>query len=298
MLRNTFIHIPGIGMKAEQALWKEGIRSWDDLLVTETNHCLGRKLDRIKASIKESRDRLQNRDVRYFAGRLPESLYWRFFPEFRTSTAYLNVETSSLNPWLQYITVMTLYDGKDIFSYVYGQNMNDFIEDVKKYSVLVTYNGKRLDLPFLRIFMGLEITQAHIDLRYLLNSVGLKGGLKRCEDTIGIDRGELKDLDGCSALLLWEKYDQNKNKKALETFLAYSAYDAVSLESLMVLSYNAKLKGTPFEESHRLADPKIPEIPYKADEDTISDLDYGDLVERGFHSKSINKWLYSYGLGY
>ena len=40
--------------------------------------------------------------------------------------------------------------------------------------------------------------------------------------------------------------------------------------------------------------PKLPEIPFKADLETISDLDYGDLVERGYHSKSINKWLYSY----
>ena len=40
--------------------------------------------------------------------------------------------------------------------------------------------------------------------------------------------------------------------------------------------------------------PELPEIPFKADLETISDLDYGDLVERGYHSKSINKWLYSY----
>ena len=69
--------------------------------------------------------------------------------------------------------------------------------------------------------MGVELTQPHIDLRYLLNSVGLKGGLKGCEKKAGIDRGDLEDLDGCSALLLWEEYARSKNKKALETLLAY-----------------------------------------------------------------------------
>ena len=80
--------------------------------------------------------------------------------------------------------------------------------------------------------------------------------------------------------------------------LAYSAFDAVNLEALMVLAYNLKLKGTPFEDSHQPPFLQLPEIPFKADEETISDLDYGELVERGYHSKSINKWLYSYATGY
>jgi len=293
MLRNTFCHIHGVGVKGEQSLWKEGIMTWDDLLKCEGN-LFGRKTERIREAIKESQDRLQNGNLAYFAERLPDSQYWRFFSEFRGSTAYLNVETSSLDPWLQYITVMTLYDGKDLSSYVYGKNLNDFMEDVKKYSVLITYNGKRLDLPFLRIFMGLEPSQPHIDLRYLLNSVGLKGGLKGCEETIGIDRGDLKDLDGCSALALWAEYEKNHNKKALETLLSYSAYDAVSLESLMVHGYNLKLKDTPFEESHRLTSPEFPKIPFKADLDTILDLDYYSLYERGYRSRSITQWIYSY----
>ena len=35
MLQNTFLHIPGIGIKSEQALWKKGIRSWDDFFAAE-----------------------------------------------------------------------------------------------------------------------------------------------------------------------------------------------------------------------------------------------------------------------
>ena len=76
--------------------------------------------------------------------------------------------------------------------------------------------------------------------------------------------------------------------------LAYSAYDAVNLEALMVLAYNHKLQATPFGESHRLPTPELPRIPFKADSDTIENLDYGDLVERGYHSKSIYQWLYSH----
>lgn len=293
MLQNTFIHIPGIGIKSEQALWEERIHSWNDLLVAETNQFSKKKMDQIRKAIEESQEHLQNRNVAHFAGHLTQTEYWRFFSEFRESTAYLNVETTSLDPWCQAINVMTLYDGKEIFSYVFGKNLRDFIEDAKKYSVIVTYNGKRLDFPFIKFYLGLELDQAHIDLRYLLNSVGYKGGLKKCEKKAGIDRGALKDLDGCSALLLWEEYENNKNEKALETLLAYSAYDAVNLEALMVLAYNLKLKETPFYDSQQLPAPNLPEIRFKADLPTIHNLDYGGLFDRGYHSKSIYQWLYS-----
>jgi hypothetical protein len=60
-----------------------------------------------------------------------------------------------------------------------------------------------------------------------------------------------------------------KNLKALETLLAYNNIeDVVNLETLMVLSYNLKLKETPFNESHQLELPSSPEIPFKADLET------------------------------
>ena len=41
------------------------------------------------------------------------------------------------------------------------------------------------------------------------------------------------------------------------------------LEALMTLAYNQKLKGTPFEVSHRLELPDRPEVPFKGDLTTI-----------------------------
>ncbi|MEA1968181.1 MAG: hypothetical protein U9N77_08175 [Thermodesulfobacteriota bacterium] len=34
MLRNTFHHIPGTGMKKEQKLWDSGVKSWENLKST------------------------------------------------------------------------------------------------------------------------------------------------------------------------------------------------------------------------------------------------------------------------
>jgi len=68
------------------------------------------------------------------------------------------------------------------------------------------------------------------------------------EKKAGIDRGELEKIDGYFAVLLWNDYRINHNRKPLEILLAYNIQDVVNLEILMVLSYNLKLKDTPFDQ--------------------------------------------------
>lgn len=293
MLPNTFLTIPGIGIKSEQALWEKGIRSWDDLLAAGNIGSSTKKIEKMKGSLRESQEQLQNGNVHYFADHLPHSQCWRFFPEFRESTAYLDTEPTALDPWLHSITVITLYDGKEIFSYIQGKNLDDFAKDVQKYSVLVTYNGRRFHLSFFAMYMGLKLNQVHIDLRYILGSLGYTGGLKKCEEKAGIDRGVIEDVDGCSAVILWEEYRDRGNGKALESLLAHSAYDAVDLEPLMVLAYNLKLEQTPFRDLNRILPPKSPEIPYKGDLDTIMDAYEASLTDERFPISRVYADMYS-----
>jgi hypothetical protein len=66
--------------------------------------------------------------------------------------------------------------------------------------------------PFMAMYMGLKLNQVHIDLRYILGSLGYTGGLKKCEEKAGIDRGMIEDVDGCTAVILWEEYrDRGKS---------------------------------------------------------------------------------------
>ena len=290
MLQNTFLHLPGIGIKSEQNLWNRDIRTWDDYLASPFP---GNKAGKVRASIRESQEQLQNKNVHYFADHLPHNQYWRFFPEFRESTAYLDIETTALDPWLHSITLITLYDGEKIFSYIQGKNLDAFEEDIRKYSVLVTYNGRRFSLPFMRMYKGLKLDQVHIDLRYILGSLGYTGGLKKCEEKAGIDRGVIDDVDGCSAVILWEKFRDDGNKKALESLLAHSAYDAVDLEPLMVLAYNLKVEQTPFRESTRLIPPSLPEIPFKGDPDTIMEAYEASLTDERFPTSRLYADMYS-----
>jgi uncharacterized protein len=289
MLKNSFVHIPGVGIKSEQKIWLSGIHSWDELLTGELSLFTPTKRDRLKRSVEESNEHLSNLNPEFFRSLLPSNHHWRMFPEFRSSIAYLDIETTGLDSWRDQITTIAVYDGMSVFTYVQGQTLDQFKKDIQQYKVLVTYNGKCFDIPFLQTSFGMELNQVHIDLRYVLKSLGYTGGLKGCEKKAGIDRGELEGVDGYFAVMLWDEYQTNRNAKALETLLAYNIQDVVNLEALMVLSYNLKLKETPFNESHQLAAPSSPEIPFKADLETIEKVRRQTM---GNHWMSSSGWSY------
>ena len=171
-----------------------------------------------------------------------------------------------------HITTIALYDGQQIRHYVHGENLGQFGRDIGDYELLVTYSGKCFDLPFIRSTMGLPMDQAHIDLRYVLKSLGYGGGLKGCEKKLGLDRGELDGVDGFMAVLLWEDYRRSGNPRSLETLLAYNIQDVVNLEMLAVMAYNLKIAATPFAHSHRLAMPLPPQLPFEPDREIIRRL--------------------------
>lgn len=269
MLKNTFCHIPGIGTRSERRLWKEGVLSWEHsargsrLLSYKVRSSFQRCLD-------ESFEHLEGLNPGYFSALLPADQQWRLFSEFRSSAAYLDIETNGFCGPSGYITAISLYDGDSISYYVRGENLDDFKRDIEKYKLLVTYNGKCFDIPFIESHLKVSLPQAHIDLRFILKELGFTGGLKGCEKKLGIDRGELKGVDGYFAVLLWNDFKRKKNPKALETLLAYNIQDVINLEPLMVTSYNLKLQDTPFKSTHTVALPSAPaRLPFKPDMETI-----------------------------
>ena len=223
----------------------------------------------MEKGIEKSSQHLENNNPSYFSKLLPSNQSWRFFPEFRESTVYLDIETTGLDRYYNSITTIAIYDGHEIKTYVQGQNLNDFIEDIQKYKVIVSYNGKSFDIPFIENYFNIRLDHAQIDLRYVLYSLGYRGGLKGCERQLGMDRGELSDIDGFFAVLLWDEYLRTGDQKALDTLLAYNIQDTITLENLIVTAYNMKLKDTPFYETHLVEEPTLPGNPYSTDIATV-----------------------------
>jgi len=154
--------------------------------------------------------------------------------------------------FVESITTIALYDGRSVFHYVNGYDLDDFKRRIPQYDVLVTYNGKCFDVPFIERYFSIKLNQAHIDLRYVLGGLGFTGSLRTCEKNLGIGRGELEGIDGFFGVLLWEDYKRNHNDRTLETLLAYNVADVL------------KLKDTPFLSSYLIDSPPDRENPFRA----------------------------------
>jgi len=269
MLTNTFVHIQGIGAITEKRLWESGIRNWGSVSGDLPIPVSGARRHFLLNGIEESRRHLDDGNPAYFSKLLPSNQAWRIFPEFRNSAVYLDIETTGLDRVCNAITTITLYDGQVIKTYVQGQNLDEFAGDIQRYQVIITYNGKSFDIPFIESFFDIRLNHAQIDLRYVLHSLGFSGGLKGCERQLGVDRGELRDIDGFLAVLLWDEYRKSGDRKVLDTLLAYNVQDTVTLENLMVAAYNLKLRETPFYQELLMPDSMAPANPYEADLKTV-----------------------------
>jgi len=264
--------MPGIGAKSEQKLWKSGLLSWDAVTEESVQSQSKRRRETLLQYASESAEQLAGGNAQYFSELLPTSETWRIFPEFQHRVAYLDIETTGLSSDTDYVTTIALYDGTEVYTFVRGENLDAFAARIAQYDLIVSYNGKTFDVPFLRRHLGIALPHAHIDLRYVLASLGHSGGLKACEKRFGLDRKELADVDGYFAVILWHDYQRSGDRKVLDTLLAYNIADVVNLAVLMPLAYNRKIEKTPFCETHKLAPAVVPDIPFQADSATIKRL--------------------------
>ncbi|HJT77615.1 MAG TPA: ribonuclease H-like domain-containing protein [Gemmataceae bacterium] len=261
MLRHTFCHIPGIGPKTERDLWQAGLTTWEALLGQPARGRSGSRRS-YREHLEESQRQYEAGNPAWFSGRLPPAHQWRYFADFRDRCAYLDIETTGMSSYADQVTTICLYDGDTVRTYVQGQNLDDFPRDVADYQVLVTYNGRCFDVPFLERRFGIRLGHAHIDLRYVLKAMGFSGGLKGCERKLGVGRPGMEEVDGHMAVLLWQEYRRHRDRRALETLLAYNVQDTVNLEALLVLAYNRQVGDTPFAPARCLPAPRPPRNPF------------------------------------
>jgi uncharacterized protein YprB with RNaseH-like and TPR domain len=233
MLKRTFVHLPGVGLKNEAHFWRQGLLTWEDF--GAAGHVPGlsaRRLGFLQNLLRESWSQLHRPD--YFAPRLPPGEHWRLFRHFRDRVAYLDIETTGAAWPALTVTVVGLYDGRSFSQFVLGQNLTAFPGALSGVEVLVTFNGAQFDLPVLRAaFPDLALPPVHLDLRFLLARLGYRGGLKAIEPRFGIKRPpEVAGLNGYDAVLLWQR-SQRGDKTALKRLLHYNREDVLNLEVIM-----------------------------------------------------------------
>lgn len=199
MIRSTFTILKGIGKITDRRLWDSGILTWEDFLEAKSIPFIPQErkslYDRILTQWKIELDRLNEG---YFFQNLPRG-------EQRTHH---------------------LIKGRDL-------TRDNLQRGIEGHKMLVTFYGSVFDLPLLRAnFPGLKLDLPHFDLCFPGRKVGLKGGLKQVERTLGIHRDpEIWDIDGFEAVRLWQAY-QRGDRSALDLLLKYNLADTLNLVTI------------------------------------------------------------------
>ena len=152
------------------------------------------------------------------------------FPE---RVLFLDIETTGLRRYDD-ITVIGWSFGGCANTLVKGNDTTLLREDFQQAKFLVTFNGGRFDAKFVaREFPEMVFPRAHMDLMYLCRGLGLTGGQKEIEKTLGIDlRYGMRKMNGVTAVALWRKYVQG-DREALRRLILYNRVDVAALGAIL-----------------------------------------------------------------
>ena len=228
-IEQSYIPVRGVGETREKSLWEHGATHWSrfdpDLLGEKTGA-------RVEDFIERAEPRLEAGDVDFFARAFPDRSQWRIYENFRAETLFLDIETTGLDQHRDVVTTVSLHQNGETTTLVRGRDLTaEKLQDhLERAGLLSTFNGAQFDVPFLETALGMNIEVPHVDLRFLSQRVGLTGGLKEIERSIGLER-ERPDISGRDAIRLWREYERG-DRAALETLIEYNRADTVNLKTL------------------------------------------------------------------
>jgi uncharacterized protein len=234
MLQNTFVHIPRVSRGVELKIWQSQAHSWQDFLNKERAIPIpspkkSHIIDRLHSSI----DALKKKDFSYFST-LPQNQHWRMYSALKDKACFLDIETTGLSKERNDITLIGIHGDEGTKIFMKGKNLEKFEDELRKYQMIVTFNGRCFDIPFIKTkFPETIIDHYHADLRFIMAELGFRGGLKNVERARGITRDEeVEGMDGFEAVILWHRYQRGDNS-ALAKLKKYLSADVENLKSLM-----------------------------------------------------------------
>jgi uncharacterized protein len=247
VIERTFQLIKGIGPWREKDLWARGYPDWN-AFVAATGVVASPALD---LELKEAIARARTASLPTLAAMIPEREHWRLYRRHVDQAAFLDLEADGDEA----ITVAGVFDREGPATFIRGFEGALALEELPKRlarsPLWVTFNGGAFDLPVLRRhFPQLQKPAVHIDLRFLVRRVRLKGGLKEVEESLGLHRPpHLKGLRGFDAIRMWREYQTTRNPDALRILVEYNLYDAINLRSLVDLCITRAAEALAWDEA-------------------------------------------------
>lgn len=147
---------------------------------------------------------------------------------------FLDIETTGLSRHYDILTLVG-YQIRDLHRvFIAGDDPSELMSALASAEILVTFNGKMFDVPFMHQTFGvLPLPVHHLDLRFAARRVGLSGGQKAIENELGLHlRQGFEQSDGAMAVLLWHRYLRG-DLNALRQLLIYNEADVRGMRAIL-----------------------------------------------------------------
>ena len=235
LLRRSFQHLPGISALKEAKLRSEGLQDWNDLLLrTPAQLDLFRRHGcELRCAVEASEEALANRDIKFFKERLPKREFYRIAASFPERCVFLDIESTGLSKYYDRVTLVGWSVGTSYEVLIDPNETSQLERELSTKPIVITFNGTLFDLPFLTNRFNTDWSCAtHVDLRFLAKRVGLTGGQKKIEVSIGFSReAALEGISGAEAVGLWFDYKEG-DLNALRKLIRYNHADIEGMKFL------------------------------------------------------------------
>lgn len=238
MIKNSFIFLERVGAGKEKTIWKQA-KDWHDFLQTERIKGIAADTKQYyNRNIREAQQALLAGQEYYFRGKLPAIEMWRLYHYLRDESCFLDIEIDSKGR----VIVIGVSNYYHTNQFVRGINLHEQLlqAELKKYKLLITFNGSSFDMPKLKKQLHVDMNMLHIDLKPLCVQQGWKGGLKEVERLLHLQRPA--HLYG-NPVEAWKAFHASGDREYLELLLEYNREDIENLKMIMEKVYQKKAEG-------------------------------------------------------
>ncbi|MGB9761288.1 MAG: ribonuclease H-like domain-containing protein [Caldimicrobium thiodismutans] len=155
--------------------------------------------------------------------------------KFQDKAIFVDIETEGLSKERNDITLIGICKDGRYFAFIKNLNLEKALNFLSTSPIWITFGGENFDLPFIKkTFQSLEYPEIHLDLFHYTRLLGLRGGLKKIEKELGIER-KTEGFNGYTAVKLWRKWIEERDRSALRKLILYNREDVLNLK--IVLDY-------------------------------------------------------------
>ncbi len=233
MITKCFTFLDGISNRKQDRILEQ-VNDWNDFIGKNVKGISKLRKFFYDQKVREAKQALLNDDLGFFNKNFKNKDLLFLYKYYRDETCFLDIE---INRGREDIVLVGVDDGYEIKQFLKGFNLekNILFDYLSRFKVIVTYNGAAFDIPLLKKYFNFKLNFIHIDLKPICLSFGFKGGLKKIEKELGIERNLCYDVKHGDPCKLYRVFMITRDEYYLDLLLRYNEEDCQNLKKIIEL---------------------------------------------------------------